>query len=310
MKKIGTLLILVFLLSVQKTNAQVFNLEKNENYMYKLSWKNENTINTMIITMYKIYDNNADVFYNVEPKITMFERRVYNKTEIALDFDTYKKINKIIYFGYGYENNITDEYYFATQYLIFKELGIAEVEIVDKNHNKSDYAAKEIDEIEKRIQDYKFMADDYTTNSSKIVINDEYIIKHFEFKGEYINVNLKNNIYEIELLDEKNNYKIDLKSKNNCLPAVYWASKIAPDLVGKTELCEDDNVIYITREINDTEDNKDSNLNQNESESAVIPEDYIIKEKIEVSVPSTSQYNLNWLLLLLAAGNIYYVCKK
>ena len=143
---------LIFL-GIINGQAKTFKSEKIDDYKFKLSWIESNTTNTKTKSIYLVTNENNQAYYNVEPNLTYFERKEYQNNDLLLDIDTFKEIAKYIYYGYGYQNHYTEEYYVATQYLVFKALNIDEVEIIDKNNNPCDYAKNEIESIKKLIKE-------------------------------------------------------------------------------------------------------------------------------------------------------------
>ena len=114
MKKLIIFLVLLNFVSFKVVKADVLDLELNPNYNFTLTKKYLGTIKQK---MYKI-TKDGKPYYNVQPDVSMFERKNYTKGNILLDFNTYQKMTKIMYYGYGYQNHTTDAFYFATQYLL------------------------------------------------------------------------------------------------------------------------------------------------------------------------------------------------
>lgn len=295
-------------------NAQTFNFQINSNYKYKVIFKNGNTIQTITHNMYKITDNSGNFFYSVEPNKPIFTSKNYTKNEIPFDLKVMQKISKIIYYGYGYKNHTTEEYYIATQYMIFKELGVSSVSIVDSNNQICDIVANEIKEIEKSMEEKSYEPKEYITTEESFYINNPYILKHYTLEGENISVISENNAYKLIFLEEKDIYTIHLKSKNNCLLAEYWKCSASAALLGKSDLCEEDKTIDILK----TPKKEEQPPIQSE-EDVKIPEQSPIKEEeeeqkleqeITVNMPNTSKQNYIGLIILLLIGNVYYVCKE
>lgn len=321
MKKVLYFAISLLLLYNDKVNAKQFVLEKNPDYNYKLFWKLDKGENIRTITMYKITDENQNVLYNLQPIKTMFNKKDYEQTKSNLDFETYKKITTIIHYGYGYNNHNTDKYYFATQYLVFKCLGISKIKVLDKNLAETNYLENEIKEIETTIANNKFIALEYQTDSDTFEINDEYIKENFTLEIADAKITETESGYKIVFLEEKESYELKLKSKNNCLEAEYWESKTNPAVIGTSGICEEDTSVVIRRniikepvmdEIPPKEDieNEIKTENKIEKEETVPDNETYIEEEITVFVPNTSKYSLSWFIIILILGNLYYVCKK
>lgn len=304
MKKIGIVLVVMLVCFLQNVSAKTFNFERNKNYKYQLIWQKGTTILKKQISMYKITDDDGVSYYNVQPNTTMFVGNTYTKKEVELDEKTYRKIARIAYYGYGYKNHNTEEYYVATQYLIFQELGPTSVEIIDTNGNTSDFAAKEIQEINKILEENKFISKEYEIDGNQLIIDDPYIMEHYTLEGNDLEIEKTDTNYKINFLAEKTQYTVELKSKTNCLPANYWAAATSANVLGRGELCEDDSIILVNR-IKKEEITKKENAITDENK-----ENIIIEDEIEVDMPSTAKFNCNCLFFLLTIGNLYYVCKK
>ncbi len=301
MKKIILILVLLSLMSVKKVRADILSLEQNPNYYFKLSKKNLGSITSK---MYKI-SKDGKFYYNVRPTVSMFERKNYVKADLLLDLDIYKKITKVMYYGYGYKNHLDDAYYFATQFLIYELLDDFTVEIVDKDKKKSDYAGNEIAKIKKTIAEEEFKSRKYVINSNYLELTDPRIIEDFDLISDEINLKKIDKGYLVEFKEEKDLYEISLKAKNKILPADYWQGTDSADVLGLKGKWEDDSVLLVERKYLKEDDKipEEQDLTTNNKE-------YEIIENLEVEMPDTFKNNSTLLLILFLIGNLYYVYKK
>lgn len=329
MKKIIIFIGILLVLHCENVKGLIFEYEKESGYLFKITWKNGATL-SKTSAMYKI-SGQSKIYYDITPTETLFKAHTHSQAELKLDFETYKEIAKIMYYGYGYKNHTTNKHYFATQFLIFKQLEEAEVAIVNSDGEPTEYTQKEINEIKNVIKENEFKPEEYETDTNALHINNEYIIENFELEIEDGTITKDKDGYKIDLLNNKETYYLNLKPKNNCLPIDYWESKIGHGILGISGLCENETTILINRtyketipeeESNDTKENENSEENipstpndnnyyvEENVTSTPNDSDYYVEEEIEVNVPNTSKYSLSWLIILICIGNLYYVCKK
>lgn len=122
MKKIYVLVILVLsLISNEKVKAVSINEEKMESIYINLNYKGEE----ISYQFGYVYVDNK-LAYRIEPNLSLIGND-YKKTVSfnikRINNKLKEKIELIAYYGYQYKNHNTDNYYFATQALIFEELG-------------------------------------------------------------------------------------------------------------------------------------------------------------------------------------------
>lgn len=303
MKKWQFFLFLIICIAAKPVNAKVFQFEKNSNYQYKLTWINGNTAQTIYTNMYKITDSAGNLFYNMEPNKPIFTSQNYTLQPIPFTLEQMKQISKIIYYGYGYQSQIKEEYYAATQYLIFEALNVSKVEIIDENKESSNYAKEEIEEIRKTLQEHSTKINDYTTAKTNFVIKDPYLIKHYDVKGEKISVTKEEQSYNIELLEEEDEYLLQFISKNKCLEAEFWKNSASASVIGKSDLCEEDKTIRVIKE-------KTQETEEPKIEAPVEMEIPEVEKEIIVNVPNTFKETGWSIVIIVLIGNIYYVYKN
>lgn len=224
------------------------------------------------LAMLKANDKTA---YCIEPGITADKSSWYNSTtninETNIKPTNLKRLSLIGYYGYGYNNHNTKEYYMATQELIWRLMGVENVWWTD-----SKYGGNIID-----IERYK--------NDILSLVNKYEIVPEFNFKDKYIvgdNVVLedKNNVLEGYQTDSSNvkisGNKISLKitginnaftlhrKKNNKSPIFYYKSGF--QTIGTFEYAYDFNNTYnvngvygkiiVNKKDMDKKDNKPSSI--------------------------------------------------
>ena len=224
------------------------------------------------LAMLKANDKTA---YCIEPGITADKSSWYNSTtninETNIKPTNLKRLSLIGYYGYGYNNHNTKEYYMATQELIWRLMGVENVWWTD-----SKYGGNIID-----IERYK--------NDILSLVNKYEIVPEFNFKDKYIvgdDVVLedKNNVLEGYQTDSSNvkisGNKISLKitginnsftlhrKKNNKSPIFYYKSGF--QTIGTFEYAYDFNNTYnvngvygkiiVNKKDMDKKDNKPSSI--------------------------------------------------
>lgn len=109
------------------------------------------------ISMKKIKNHDTnDLLYSLNPEKDFISENVnaYNYSWlIDLNENLYKEVSKFIYFGYGYQNRTTLNWYIATQYLVWEYvLGTSgEIYFVDDAHNQINLYEEEITAIKNDI---------------------------------------------------------------------------------------------------------------------------------------------------------------
>ena len=224
------------------------------------------------LAMLKANDKTA---YCIEPGITADKSSWYNSTtninETNIKPTNLKRLSLIGYYGYGYNNHNTKEYYMATQELIWRLMGVENVWWTD-----SKYGGNIID-----IERYK--------NDILSLVNKYEIVPEFNFKdkyivGDYVVLEDKNGVLEGYQTDSSNvkisGNKISLKitginntftlhrKKNNKSPIFYYKSGF--QTIGTFEYAYDFNNTYnvngvygkiiVNKKDMDKKDNKPSSI--------------------------------------------------
>lgn len=181
------------------------------------------------ITNLAMMEVNGRISYCVEPGISAQKDAMYSSThdinDTHIDSTNIKRISLIGYYGYGYSNHTSKEYYMAAQELIWRLLGVENVWWTDSKEGGNTF------NIEYYKNEILKLVDNYEVAPS-FDIKDNYIV------GEEIMLEDKNNVlneYDIELannivkdnnkikikLDENNNFKLKRKS-NGKRPMFYY----------------------------------------------------------------------------------------
>ncbi|MCM1371182.1 MAG: SpaA isopeptide-forming pilin-related protein [Clostridium sp.] len=121
MKKIIYILIALVTLLFIKTNVNAYTLERNvtNNYYY---FESNGSVYSNKVSKFS-FDGN--IVYCVEPK-TLVNTYDYTRTQdlssLGLSSQKIEYIKKVIYFGYKYKNHTSDNYFLATQGLIWETI--------------------------------------------------------------------------------------------------------------------------------------------------------------------------------------------
>lgn len=303
MKKIGISFILLFVsqfLFASHVFAKRFTEEANYNYRFKISWYDgvDNTLNKVFV---KMTNEVGDAYFDVDPKSSFFFLSQYEQKDSDLSFDLLQKLSKIMYYGYGYKDNFSDSYYFATQYLIYSAFEGLTVDITDNKHISSLDFSSAIQEIQDNINNHSFSIRDFKTEEKIFVINDPYILQNFYISGDHIETSYDDNQeIEVHFLDNQEAYVLNFEPINKCTDIDFWYSAASINLLKMDSICEKSYsvVVSIEEKITETEE-VEENLHENEN----------LYDR-EVEVPNTAKYGTSWLIVLLFIGNLYYVYKK
>lgn len=327
---IGLVLFSNFLF-IHNTQARAFNEEQfaSKFDLYVIKSKNHLRKNFK-----KITDDSGNPFYEVSPTSTSyFNREDYELKLSHLDKESLKRISKIMYFGYGYENRKTNAYYFATQYLIYKTFSEVETNY-ELNEVEANFMENEIKEIEADIKSVTFSLENFVIKESFFEIKDAYILDNFTVKGDNIAISYKKDKIRIDFLNkEKENYELQFIPKNSCDSVYIWNS-INMELLNRGNICEKEYKINVqieketgeekeeqpdlTDKIEDkTEENDKVHTEVKPEESTNEPTKEEIVDVIEiedsiteVNVPSTGKNSFFIFEILYFLGSFYYVFKK
>ncbi len=215
------------------------------------------------------------------------------------DYDDVEYINKLMYYGYNYENHTAQKWYFITQYLIWDYF--YDVNFIDSS---GDIVIKYEDEINELLElvlndslNPIFDSDVLEYNEKNILIDTNNVLNNFNASNGIIDDNeliIETNIEDIILKSNYNNYVEEANMFSNGDNYIYVPGKLDEReivynfslLVGKL------NINYVKDEVICLEcsdgidyslyknNNKIMDFNSNEVfEILLSPGDYIIKEK-------------------------------
>lgn len=227
MKKI---ILMFFLLS----SFMIFKMNVKAEEFYEGDFINGEYINKVVhgktyyMTMQYIKDRKGNIVYCLEPFSFFSEDSKYN--EYVGDLSGYanlseeqkRKIELIIYYGYGYQNRKDSKWYVITQFMIWKVVSLdSNIYFTDTlNGQKINKYIKEIDEINKDIinhdevpsfiKDYKVM---YEDNLEILNFSDEYEIVNsdYEYKLDKNNLIISNLLESGEIIVRKKVIIIKIK---------------------------------------------------------------------------------------------------
>lgn len=171
---------------------------------------------------------NGKTAYCIEPGIMADKASYYSSSNNISDtnlgnIDT-KKLSLIGYFGYGYKNHNTKEYYMATQELIWRFMGVENVWWTDQKEGGNTYDLTLYkNEIMNLVNNYevapnfsfkkKYMVGDQVTlNDSNSVLSEYEVLSG--------NASINGNSITINVEDINNNFT--LKRKENGMHPIYY----------------------------------------------------------------------------------------
>lgn len=321
-KRIGYLVIvLCSFFGILNVQAKVFNEVRDyENYF--LLEEGENKLYKFFIT---IADANGTKYFNVRPHVSYAPLLNYIAYNEMLPIDMLVDFSKIIYFGYGYEGNITDDYYYATQYLLYERAMKkgSSLRVVDATKTEESSRLDSIlPEIRSQVKKHTFSLSDKTVNEKKLVIEDAYVLKNFTVSGENVEIYQREDSLEVNLL-LGTDFVLNFQPKSVCTARnmKLWEMQEKGILLLHMDrkLCEQEYSIQIHYEEPAVEEEPKEELlppskEEIKEESTANGEENIASDNKEFvqefEVPSTSKYSLSWLYLLFLLGNVYYVFKK
>ncbi len=139
-----------------------------------------------------------DPFTVINTKNT-YEDYDYNNSKFNLSDEKLNRMNLIAYYGYGYEDHTSIEWYAVTQFLIWKTLDLDKIVFTDSAFNEVDRFTNEINEIETLVNNHykvpSFSSShlEYTIDSSYEVIDENGILKNYEIKSSNIESKIDGN---------------------------------------------------------------------------------------------------------------------
>lgn len=122
----------------------------------------------------------------------------YNNSIFGLTNSEINKMNVISYYGYGYKNHTSIEWYAITQLLIWRTLNIDSY-FIDDNNKKINLYESEINELENLVNDYYKMPSfsnnimKYNTNSNYKILDTNNVLKNFNILKSDIDTRIENN---------------------------------------------------------------------------------------------------------------------
>ncbi len=292
------------------------------NYYLKITENNSTFYNTK--RLIKIEDEQSRGYFSINPRSLFYFEQEYEENKIDVDEKVMKEISKILYYGYNYNNQNANEYYFATQYLVDKAFRNYTVTFVNNYENPITIFTKEIAQIEKNIKENSFSYPDLTTENKQMEITDSYILKHFKIEGEHMKVIEDDKRILIELEDDLEDYILHFIPKLDCGALKMWQNNDSKYIYMDT-ICENayTSNIHYEKKIEDSnskeEHLEENGSNENFSQDLQIEnnikendnqkeEDLVVEEM--VPVPNTFKNSVSILLYLFLFGNTYYVFKK
>ncbi len=263
-------------------------------------------------TIHYFMDEDEKVFYYLNPKANFFYDMNYLENTSDVDEEILKEISRVIYYGYGYQNQNRLEYYVATQYLLFKAYKEYMITFIDKERNQVFPFQEEIAQIEENMQKNEFQFENRTMNQRTLEIENPYIAKHFEVQGDNIKSEEKNNKIEISLLNDLEEYTLEFIPKMDCSNLEVYGRNGSSQFIHMDLICENTYTrkIYIEHEMEpEPEEKKEEIKLQQDISSEETKEESNTKENI-VNVPATGKESFSWILILFLLGDAYYVFKK
>lgn len=201
MKKIINIFILfiLFMGGVEAKSKFYINGKFSDTYIHIKSGKEAYNGN-----MYKYVREDGKLVYCIEPfKLikpnVYYEEYEYNSDLFNISEEVLNKINLISYYGYGFYNHDSMEWYIATQALIWKSLGVEEIFFTDSSNNKVNKYEAEINEInslvDKHLEKPSFSDShfEYSSNRQYEIYDTNDVLSNYEIKESNIESKIINN---------------------------------------------------------------------------------------------------------------------
>lgn len=201
MKKIINIFILfiLFMGCVEAKSKFYINGKFSDTYIHIKSGKEAYNGN-----MYKYVREDGKLVYCIEPfKLikpnVYYEEYEYNSDLFNISEEVLNKINLISYYGYGFYNHDSIEWYIATQALIWKSLGVEEIFFTDSSNNKVNKYEAEINEInslvDKHLEKPSFSGShfEYSSNRQYEIYDTNDVLSNYEIKESNIESKIINN---------------------------------------------------------------------------------------------------------------------
>ena len=201
MKKIINIFILfiLFMGGVEAKSKFYINGKFSDTYIHIKSGKEAYNGN-----MYKYVREDGKLVYCIEPfKLikpnVYYEEYEYNSDLFNISEEVLNKLNLISYYGYGFYNHDSIEWYIATQVLIWKSLGVEEIFFTDSSNNKVNKYEAEINEInslvDKHLEKPSFSGShfEYSSNRQYEIYDTNDVLSNYEIKESNIESKIINN---------------------------------------------------------------------------------------------------------------------
>ena len=203
MKKIIVFIVALFLtLSKASASARFYIGEKVLPNFFVERIKGENRHNGLL---FKLLREDGEFVYCIDP----FETRVsnalyteynYNNSRFDISDENLDMINKIAYFGYGYNNHTDIKWYGITQFLIWQKLNLNDVFLTDYQYgNRIEPYNEEINEIYNLIDEYNKLPSfanstiTYTKNSTYEITDLNGVLDSYYIYETDLDVSIDNN---------------------------------------------------------------------------------------------------------------------
>lgn len=254
------------------------------------------------------FDEKGKAYFSVTPHVAFMPKQNYTEVDSSYSKEEIFEYSKILYYGYGYQGDVSLSSYYATQYLLFEhamEEGYT-IQVVDASKLEEDPCLdKAIFRLRERMKKQAFSLQDTVLKEKTYVISDPYILEHFSVAGDQVKVSKQEDRLEIILL-EGSSFVLHFYPNVSCEQIKVWKDSRGTTLFGENQFCEKEYSITLRYE---------PIIEENLKEDPVITETSEEKkeETSEVrtfAVPSTDRYTISWLFILLFLGNIYYGFKK
>ena len=214
MRKIFSILVLTIVLSVIRINRVMAETFYEDNWIsgvYVNLIDGDFSKPQQMRFIKRRSDNRA--IYCLTPRETIYETENYNKYNagdlnvINMSVEKYLRLSEIAYFGYGYPNHTSDEWYAITQFMLWREMEPnMDIFFTDKfKGNRINRFENEINEIENLITNFKKIPNFGELN---LLPNSEYQI---EDKNNVLNTY---NIYSSDIPISKNGNILTINTKN------------------------------------------------------------------------------------------------
>ncbi len=330
-----------FAFLISSVQAKKFKeIDRYTGYYFKITEK-EGSFFSSQKTM-KILDDENKGYFAINPRSVFYYSKEYELQDIDVDKEIMQEISKVLYYGYGYQNQTTDAYYFATQYLVYEAFKDYNVVLTNNYSVPVNAYSEEIKQIKKNIEENAFSYPALSTKKDTIEIEDAYILKHFTITGEHLEVSEEENKMTIILLDDLEDYTLSFIPKLDCTTLKMWQNE---DLkyIHMDTICENPytSTIHFERPVEEQqpeqekEEPKTPEENESKKEESIEtedkekkPEEPIDTDSVETEkdekeeaveeemlqeilpVPSTSKDSFAFLIVLAFLGFSYYVFKK